>query len=97
MVAHRLGSDYNERTNAVTRHNDPQLMLMYSRLRRLMPDMVNPVSCEYDIVQSSIRDGDYCDSDSSDDESVPALIERYLVYSDSDSSMEHRLLAHRYG
>ena len=94
VVAHRLVSDYNERSCTVTRHNDPQLMLMYSRLRRLMPDMVNPVSREYDIVQLSIRGGDYCDSDY---ESVPARMERHLVDSDSDSSMEYRRLAHRYG
>jgi hypothetical protein len=78
-VARRLVSDYNEQSCAITRNNNSQMMLAYSRLRGLMPDMVNPVSCEYDAVQLPIQDGDNCDSDSSDNESVPALVERYLV------------------
>jgi hypothetical protein len=96
-VARRLIYDYNEQSCVVTRNNDSQLMLMCSRLRGLMPDMVNSVSCKYDVVRSPIQDEDNHDSDSSDNKSVPALIERHLVDSDSDSSMEHRHLARRYG
>jgi hypothetical protein len=63
-----------------------------------MPDMVNPVSCEYDAVQLPIQDEDICDNDSADNNNnVPALIERHLVDSDSDSSMEYRCLARRHG
>ena len=60
-----------------------------------MPDMTTSMSRECAVTQLPIQDDDCYDS--SDDESVPALIERHIVDSDSDSSMEFRGMARRYG
>jgi hypothetical protein len=60
-----------------------------------MPDLMTSMSHECDVTQLPIQDEDCYDL--SDDESVPALIKRRMIDSDSDSSMDFERMARCYG